>query len=172
MPNVNSAGQTHDQLQAACWKGALQLYHPYLYQRLICIPNDMHAGNVVRWKQYQALGVTPGVWDMQLNWFRIEQTSGLTMQPVNYKIHQSIYWFEFKVGRDTRNPAQLRFQQIMEPIGHKFYIIEEEKQFYDYLKNIIEPTLHIAKQIWKEEQALNGERKTRSRPDQDKSKRI
>lgn len=148
--NVNADGQTHDQLQAACWKSAQRLYHPFLAQRLICIPNDMHAGNVVRWKQYEALGVTPGVWDMQLLWFTAHNVVG---SPVTI---QAVHWFEFKVGLDKLSAQQLRFQHRMEQLGHKFYIIQQEQQFLNVIKQIVEPTLNIAKQIWKEEYELNG----------------
>lgn len=132
---------SHDQLQAACWKAAQRLYYPFMAQRLYCIPNDMHAGNIARWKQYEALGVTPGVWDMCLHWV------------------DGIHWFEFKVGADKLSPAQLKFKERMLPLGHKFYIVETEQQFHEQLKNIIEPTLHIAKEIWKEELEKFGKKK-------------
>jgi hypothetical protein len=157
--NLNQSGQTHDQLQAACWRAALRLYHPFLDQRLFCIPNDMYAGNVVRWKQYEALGVTPGIWDMQLIWFeQIQQTNGLCSKCLTV---QATHWFEFKAGRDDLSKAQLKFQARMEKIGHAFHVISEEDVFFSNLKLIIEPTLHIAKEIWKEEYELNGERKAR-----------
>lgn len=152
--NVNAQGQTHDQLQAACWKEACRLWHPYLYGRLICIPNDMHAGNVVRWKQYQALGVTPGAWDMVLFWFDAIQD-----HRINYEgkmLIQQTHWFEFKVGGDDLSKAQIKFCNLMEPLGHQFHIISEEQQFYDQLKIIIEPTIHIAKQVWPEAKKVAG----------------
>jgi len=145
MANTNAAGQTHDQLQSECWKRASRLYFPYLDQRLICIPNDMHAGNVARWKQYEALGVTPGVWDMVLHWFNYHNVVG---SPI---IYPATHWFEFKVGRDDLSDKQILFQWRMAKLGHKFYVIRMEDEFMEVVKTIVEPTLHIAKQIWKEE---------------------
>ena len=157
--NRNKHGQTHDQLQAACFKSAQRLYYPLLTQRLFAVPNDMHAGNVARWKQYEALGVTPGVWDMCLQWFQVLETSHCSIYPVACN-----HWFEFKVGRDELSEQQNRFRYRMEPLGHKFYIIEEEQHFTGALKLIIEPTLHIAKEIWKEElETTNGKSKTNKR---------
>ena len=157
MPNINAAGQTHDQLQAACWKAAQQLYWPFLDQRLICIPNDMHAGNVARWKQYEALGVTPGVWDMQLLW--IEQIPNNVNHAGGVINVPAIHWFEFKVGRDDLSAKQKQFRKRMLPIGHKFYVVEEQEQFANALELIIKPTLHIAKEIWKEELEVNGKKR-------------
>lgn len=155
--NVNTQGQTHDQLQAACWKEACRLWHPYLYGRLICIPNDMHAGNVVRWKQYQALGVTPGAWDMVLYWFAeikdLRTSNGMHFKDI---CMPAVHWFEFKVGNDDLSKAQIKFCNLMKPLGHHFHIISEEQQFYDQLKIIIEPTIHIAKQIWPEAKKVAG----------------
>lgn len=145
MANVNAAGQTHDQLQSACFVNACRLYFPYLDQRLICIPNDMHAGNVARWKQYEAIGVTPGVWDMQLLWIAQYNAVG---SPV---ITQATHWFEFKVGPDQLSDKQKLFALRMGKIGHKFYVINEEEEFIQIIKTIVEPTLPIAKEIWKEE---------------------
>lgn len=141
----NEAGQTHDQLQAACWVWACQAYHPLIYRRLITIPNDMHAGNVVRWKQYEALGVTPGVWDSCLNWFE-----RLTVLNWGARIVPAVHWFEFKVGTDSLKDEQIKFRSTMLPLGHKFYVISEEQEFRTILISIVEPTLNIAKQIWKE----------------------
>lgn len=140
----NQAGQTHDQLQSECWKWACKAYHPLIYRRLITIPNDMHAGNVVRWKQYEALGVTPGVWDSCLNWFDVFNNGFIE------QIVPAIHWFEFKVGTDTLKDTQIKFRSSMLPLGHKFYVISEENEFRTILISIVEPTLHIAKQIWKE----------------------
>jgi hypothetical protein len=158
--NVNADGQTHDQLQAACWKAAQRLYHPFLTQRLYCIPNDMHAGNVARWKQYEALGVTPGVWDMCLNWLTClgDWDDNEWPRPI---IIPAVHWFEFKVGSDQLSKAQDKFQARMMLIGHKFHIITREHEFQQALKLIIEPTLHIAKQIWKEEYEQNGENRAK-----------
>lgn len=143
--NANMSGQTHDQLQAACWAEACKKYHPFVHKRLITVPNDMHAGNVVRWKQYEALGVTPGVWDMVLHWFApapiYEDQNRICVFP-------AVHWFEFKVGSDTLSAAQKKFRKTMLPLGHKFYIISEQQEFTELIKLIVEPTLHIAKEIW------------------------
>lgn len=150
MANVNSAGQTHDQLQSACFVAASRLYFPYLDQRLFCIPNDMHAGNVARWKQYEALGVMPGVWDMCLHWVdELEQPYAVWTAPA--LITGSTHWFEFKVGKDALSSKQKLFALRMGKLGHKFYVVQEEHEFMEIIKNIVEPTLHIAKEIWKEE---------------------
>lgn len=154
--NVNVDGQTHDQLQAACWKGAQQLYYPFLTQRLHCIPNDMHAGNIARWKQYEALGVVPGVWDMVLHWF--EQIMGYHEGDPYPLIHPVTHWFEFKVGSDWLSGKQKQFQTRMEKIGHRFWVVQTEIQFFNALETIVKPTLHIAKEIWKEEFELNGKK--------------
>lgn len=149
MANVNAAGQTHDQLQSECWKRATRLYFPYLDQRLVCIPNDMHAGNVARWKQYEALGVTPGVWDMQLVWIaETVQPDAPTCAPLILPV---THWFEFKVGKDNLSDKQRLFALRMGKIGHCFHVISEVEQFMSALEIIIKPTLHIAKEIWKEE---------------------
>lgn len=144
--NINKAGQTHDQLQAACWEWACNAYHPHIYGKLIAIPNDMHAGNVVRWKQYEAIGVTPGVWDMQLNWFAKVQTIdyGLLIVP-------AVYWWEFKVGADKlsttrivngkKKRGQIEHREALLPFGHKFYVAHEEEEFQQQFKLIVEPTL-------------------------------
>lgn len=153
--NVNADGLTHDQLQAACWKTAQRDYHPFMTQRLYCIPNDMHAGNVARWKQYEALGVTPGVWDMQLLWFFAKEL----LPDYTWSVAPAIYWFEFKVGSDELSKKQISFRDRMTPLGHKFYIITREKEFKEIIKDIIEPTLHIAKEIWKEEYELNAKKR-------------
>lgn len=145
--NLNKKGQTHDQLQASCFKWACNMYHPYVLRHLIAIPNEMHVGNVVRWKQYEAVGVTPGVWDMQFNWFVVRVTTGLTIQPDNIEIYPAVYWFEFKVGADTLSTAQKKFKQAMNPLGHKFYIITEEEEFQEQFKLIVEPTLDYIKRI-------------------------
>lgn len=153
--NVNADGQTHDQLQAACWKEACRIYHPFLTQRLHCIPNDMHAGNIARWKQYEALGVTPGVWDMVLHWFQIwRDPTGSEIT----KIFPCEHWFEFKVGNDELSGKQKAFKKRMEPIGHKFHVITLESQFQRVMRQVVEPTLHIAKNIWKEEYEQNGKK--------------
>lgn len=145
----NAAGQTHNQLQSECWKWACKAYHPFIYRRLITIPNDMHAGNIARWKQYEALGVTPGVWDSCLNWFEqilMYDESG----PFAKRTIPATHWFEFKVGTDELSNAQKKFRTTMLPLGHKFYVVSEEEEFRTILISIVEPTLHIAKQIWKE----------------------
>lgn len=162
MASTNIDGLTHDQLQAACWKGAQRDYHPFMAQRLFCIPNDMHAGNVARWKQYEALGVTPGVWDMQLVWFTClgDWDANEFPRPM---IIPANHWFEFKVGADSLSKAQIKFQNRMLPLGHKFHIIEREEQFRHILKSIVEPTLHIAKEIWKEEYEWAHAAKNRTR---------
>lgn len=148
---VNKAGQTHDQLQAACWKWACRQYHPYVYRRLIAIPNDMHAGNVARWKQYEALGVTPGVWDMQFNWIeQIETPDGGYTTRIG-RIIPATYWWEFKVGSDTLSPKQIKFQEQMKPFGHTFNVCSEEDQFQFQFKLIVEPTIDYIKRIHKAE---------------------
>lgn len=166
MANINAAGQTHDQLQAACWLRAQQLYYPFMEQRLFCVPNDMHAGNVVRWKQYEALGVTPGVWDMQLIWFTQIDPYEQFGDPIAEKIIlPAVHWFEFKVGKDALSDAQLKFQSRMEKIWHCFHVVSDEEAFMSNLKLIIEPTLHIAKQIWKEElEKTDGPKRIKSKP--------
>lgn len=148
-PRVNKAGQTHDQLQAACWKWACRQYHPYVYRRLIAIPNDMHAGNVARWKQYEALGVTPGVWDMQLLW--VNEYEGYDCDGPAKLIIPWTYWWEFKVGNDTLSPKQIKFQEQMQPFGHTFNVCSEEEQFQSQLKLIVEPTIDYIKRIYKAE---------------------
>jgi hypothetical protein len=154
--NINVDGLTHDQLQAVCWKRAQQIYYPFLDQRLFCIPNDMHAGNVARWKQYEALGVTPGIWDMQLVWFaQIPPLDCLWVCP-------AIHWFEFKVGNDRLSAKQISFQKRMERVGHQFHVISRECDFISKLELIIKPTLHIAKEIWKEELEQDGKGKARA----------
>lgn len=137
--NVNKAGQTHDQLQAACYQWACKAYHPFVFGRLICIPNDMHAGNTVRYKQYEAIGVTPGVWDMVFFW-----------------LHEVVWW-EFKVGSDKlsktrivkgkKKRGQLEHAATLLPFGHKFFVASEEHEFQQQFKNIIEPTLEEVKRI-------------------------
>lgn len=145
--NVNKAGQTHNQLQAVCYKEACQLYHPFVIRRLISVPNDMHVGNIARWKQYEAIGVTPGVWDMQFNWFEqilVYDESG----PFAKRTIPATHWFEFKVGTDTLSTAQIKFRETMLPLGHKFYVVSEVPEFIEQIKIIVEPTLEIAKRIW------------------------
>lgn len=153
--NVNKDGQTHDQLQRACWVGACKAYFPFMYRRLIAIPNDMHAGNVVRWKQYEALGVTPGVWDMCLYWFdqrpALPFPESATIDLIKAAIIPAVHWFEFKVGSDDLGDEQKKFRETMLSLGHKFYIISEEKEFRTIINSIVEPTIHIAKQIWNKE---------------------
>ena len=144
--NQNKAGQTHDQLQAACWKEAQRDYFPLLRFRLFANPNDMHAGNVARWKQYEALGVVPGVWDMVLHWFEAMRD----LRGNRNIILPAVHWFEFKVGSDELSANQKKFREIFLPLGHKFYIISEQEEFRITLKNIIEPNIAITKQIWKE----------------------
>lgn len=144
--NVNKAGQTHDQLQAACWQWACKAYHPFVYGRLISIPNDMHAGNTVRWKQYEAIGVTPGVWDMQFNWVTVLQDPK-AMQSLPYRLFPAVYWWEFKVGSDKLSDKQKKFHANMEPFGHTFFIAHEEHEFQQQFKNIIEPTLEQVKKV-------------------------
>lgn len=141
---------THNQLQAACYKEACQMYHPFVIRRLISVPNDMHVGNIARWKQYEAIGVTPGVWDMQFNWFAVEQYPH-GIQAEDYRIHPATHWFEFKVGADVLSKEQLKFRKTMQPLGHKFYVVSTKEYFLQQIKLIVEPTLHIAKQIWQEE---------------------
>lgn len=106
----------------------------------------MHAGNIVRWKQYEAIGVTPGVWDMQFNWF--EQAMGYHEGDPYPMILERTHWFEFKVGADTLRAAQIKFRETMLPLGHKFYVVSEEQEFIEQIKIIVEPTLEIAKRIW------------------------
>jgi len=154
MANTNTAGQTHDQLQAACWQWACKAYHPFIYGRLITIPNDMHAGNTVRWKQYEAIGVTPGVWDMVLFWFDAMRD----LRGNKNIILPAIYWWEFKVGNDKlsttkivnnkKKRGQTEHRDIFLPLGHKFNIATEEHEFKEQLKLIVEPTIEIAKLIW------------------------
>lgn len=149
--NANKSGQTHDQLQAACYKQALQEYHPFLIRRLFSVPNDMAGNNAARARHYQAIGVTAGVWDMQLNWF--EQIHTPDNGFIKYgRIIPLTVWFEFKVGRDKLSDSQIKFRDTLLPLGHKFYIIGEQEEFMQNLKHIVEPTLHIAKQIWKEKE--------------------
>lgn len=147
--NVNNAGQSHNQLQAACFKAACQAYHPFLYRRLIMIPNDAAKANKRLAKELQALGLTPGVWDMCLHWFNYSfaETDYDQLTPL---VIPATHWFEFKVGSDDLSDAQKEFRNIFLPLGHKFYIIREEEEFKSILKSIVEPTLHIAKQIWGE----------------------
>lgn len=140
--NLNKKGQTHDQLQASCFKWACNCYHPYIYRHLISIPNDAARGNVVAAKHLQAIGVTPGVWDMQLNWFEIFD-NGFIRQVI-----PAMHWFEFKVGKDTLSTAQKKFQQAMTPLGHKFYVISEEEEFQTQFKLIVELTLDYIKRIY------------------------
>lgn len=150
--NVNSAGQTHDQLQATCYKEACRLYHPFVIRRLISIPNDMHAGNVVRWKQYEAIGVTPGVWDMQFNWFvYLNHFDDVGDNAVLDNVYPAVHWFEFKVGADQLSSKQIKFRETMLPLGHKFYVVSEVPQFIEQIKLIVEPTLEIARAIWHQE---------------------
>lgn len=139
--NLNRFGQTHDQLQASCFRWACNAYHPFIFRHLIAIPNEMHIGNVVRWKQYEAVGVTPGVWDMQFNW--IEQSN--SFMNIAYP---ATHWFEFKVGKDKLSTAQIKFKQAMTPLGHKFYVISEEEEFQAKFKSIVEPTLDFVKTIY------------------------
>ena len=110
----------------------------------------MHVGNLVRWKQYEAIGVTPGVWDMQFNWFDYFFTD-TDYDQLSPKITAVTHWFEFKVGADVLSPAQLKFRKTMLPLGHKFYVISDKETFLQHIRTIVEPTLHIAKQIWQEE---------------------
>lgn len=146
--NQNSSGQSHNQLQAACFKTACQAYHPFLYRRLIMIPNDAARENKRLAAQLQALGLTPGVWDMCLHWFEeLENPEGSYCAG---SLFPAIHWFEFKVGSDDLSDAQKEFRNIFLPLGHKFYIIREEEEFKSILKSIVEPKLHIAKQIWGE----------------------
>lgn len=124
--NVNSAGQTHDQLQAACWYWATTTYHPHLYRRLIMIPNDGIGKNKIRAKQYQAMGLTPGAWDMVLFWFELMISVTGYGKPVPVPL---VIWFEFKVGDDYLKDAQIDFKASNEMFGHRHYIISEEWQF-------------------------------------------
>lgn len=144
--NLNKAGQTHDQLQAACWLWACQTYHPWVHGRLIAIPNDMHAGNVARWKQYEALGVTPGVWDMQLFWFQVKIDVAAGIWSKDYV--PAIFWWEFKVGNDKLKPKQKLFREKMIPIGHTFFIASEEEEFQKQFNNVVEPTMEYVKEIF------------------------
>jgi hypothetical protein len=148
---------THDQLQAGCYKEACQLYHPLLIRRLISVPNDMAGGNVVRARHYQAIGVTAGVWDMQLNWFELLEYIAPDDIPEPVRIIPATHWFEFKVGRDVLSEKQKKFRKTMLPLNHTFYVIHTKETFLEQLKLIVEPTLHIAKQIWQEEVKYGGD---------------
>lgn len=156
--NANSAGQTHDQLQAACYAWACREYHPYVYRRLIAIPNDMHVGNVVRWKQYEAMGVTAGVWDMQFLWFTtkisLPYPEIAAFNQIKAFITPAVYWWEFKVGADTLSKkkkdgtgGQIEFRESLLPFGHVFNIATEEHEFKEQFKLIIEPTLKQVKEL-------------------------
>lgn len=148
---------THNQLQAVCYKEACQLYHPFVIRRLISVPNDMHVGNIARWKQYEAIGVTPGVWDMQFNWFDILEYITPDDTPEDNRIIPATHWFEFKVGADVLSAEQKKFRKTMLPLGHKFYVVSDKETFLQHIKSIVEPTLHIAKQIWQEEVKYGAE---------------
>ena len=92
----------------------------------------------------------PGVWDMQLIWFDcvIPQIGERALKPV---IIPAIHWFEFKVGKDILSDKQEAFQARNERLGHKFYVVSRECEFMNNLETIIQPTLYIAKEIFKDE---------------------
>jgi hypothetical protein len=157
--NVNKSGLTHDQLQAKCFEWACKEYYPFVHRRLVAVPNDAAGGNVIKGKQYQALGVTGGVWDMVFFWFGYEyhEYDYDSLSPIISPL--SIFW-EFKVGTDKLSKdrivkgkkvfGQTEFRDGLLPLGYKFFIASEECEFQSQFKAIIEPTLNIAKEL------LNG----------------
>jgi hypothetical protein len=143
--NVNKAGQTHDQLQAACYKWACQTYHPYVYRRLICVPNDLHKGNIVRAKQYQALGLTRGAWDMPFFWVSTFPDARFNLR--GEMIIPWTYWWEFKVGSDDLSDYQINFAET-NSFGHTFNVASEESEFQLQFNSIVLPTIEFAKKIF------------------------
>lgn len=137
--NLNKKGQTHDQLQASCFKWACNAYHPHIYRHLISIPNDAARGNVVVARHLQAIGVTAGVWDMALFWV-------IHYDESFYIPHT--YWWEFKVGADKLSDKQKKFRDSMEILGHTFNVCSEEEEFKEQFKLIVEPTLDYIKRIY------------------------
>jgi hypothetical protein len=105
------------QLQAACYQWAWNSY-PHTRRCFFHIPNGGHRSKVEA-AQFKASGVLAGVHDMPLYW------------------KSQLYWFEFKVGRNSLTPAQLQFKTAMEAQGAICYEIRDLQTFQSTFKSII-----------------------------------
>jgi len=99
---------SEEQLQAACYQWFWNNFIP-LRKLLHCNMNN--SASRIHGARAKAMGVTPGVSDLELVWY------GCT------------HFIELKFGNGRQSEDQKEFQAMVEVRGHKYYLIYSFEDF-------------------------------------------
>lgn len=91
-----------------------------LLKALYAVPNGGLRDKVTAAKM-KAEGQRKGVWDLNLPVRRVQ-----TFSPLPVHLMSTIgLWIEIKIGRDQLTPEQIAWRELLEPLGHEFYIARD-----------------------------------------------
>jgi hypothetical protein len=101
-----------------------------LLKALYAVPNGGKRDKVTAAK-LKAEGATAGVWDCHLPVGIIKFAPNEPFFPDEIIYHG--LWIEIKIGKDNLSPEQIAWQELLEPLGHKFYVARDLQETLNYI---------------------------------------
>jgi hypothetical protein len=89
-------------------------------------------------KKLKAEGATAGVWDCHLPVMQWPK-GRMVMTALSFANRECAIglWIEIKIGKDKLSPEQIAWKELLEPLGHKFYVARDMMQTLAYIKSYL-----------------------------------